>query len=116
MWKLVQQKDFIVLETLLYHQLYFATLDLVITGIIDCFDQPGYVIYKNLEGLLIKAANNLPCDDCMNKVVSFYRDDFNPTELTTQLKLLDTYSLSKAAQDLVSPSRTASNIYKVCQM
>ena len=74
-----------------YRRLYFEALDLVITGITDRFDQPGYVVYKNLEGLLVKAANNTPCDDCLNEVVSFYRDDFNPTELTTQLKLLGTH-------------------------
>jgi len=74
-----------------YHQLYFEALDLIITGIADRFDQPGYVLYKNLEGLLVKAANNAPFDHCFNEVVSFYRDDFNPTELTTQLKLLGTH-------------------------
>ena len=46
-----------------YRQLYFEALDLVITGITDHFDQPGHVIYKNLEGLLVKAANNLPSYD-----------------------------------------------------
>ena len=74
-----------------YRQLYFEALDLVITGITDHFDQPGYILYKNLEGLLVKSANNASCDDCLNEVVSFYRDDFNPTELTTQLKLLGTH-------------------------
>ena len=74
-----------------YHQLYFEALDLVITGITDRFDQPGYILYKNLEGLLVKSANNASCDDYLNEVVSFYRDDFNPTELTTQLKLLGTH-------------------------
>ena len=55
-----------------YHQLYFEALNLIITGITDGFDQPGYVIYKNLEGLLVKAANNLPYDDCLSDVGSFY--------------------------------------------
>ena len=36
-----------------YRQLYFKALDLVVTGITDCFDQPGYNLYKNLEGILI---------------------------------------------------------------
>ena len=52
-----------------YRQFYFEALDLVITGITDHFDQSGYVLYKNLEGLLVKAANNAPCDDCLNEVV-----------------------------------------------
>ena len=74
-----------------YRQLYFEAIDLVITGITDRFDQPGYNLYKNLEGLLVKSANNTPCDNCLNEVVSFYKDDFKPTELTTQLKLLGTH-------------------------
>ena len=70
-----------------YCQLYFEAVDLEVTGIIDRFDQPGYNLYKNLEELLIKMANNTPCDDCLKEVVSFHKDDFNPAELTTQLKL-----------------------------
>ena len=75
-----------------YHQLYFEALDLVITGITDHFDQPGHVIYKNLEGLLVKAANNLPYDECLSEAGSFYKDDFKLTELSVQLKMLGTYS------------------------
>ena len=74
-----------------YRQLYFEALDLVITGITDRFDQPGYVIYKNLEGLLVKAANNLPYDECLSEAGSFYKDDFKLTELSVQLKMLGTY-------------------------
>ena len=97
-----------------YRQFYFEALDLVITGITDHFDQPGYVLYKNLERLLIKAANNAPCDDCLNEVVSFYRDDFNPTELTTQLKLLGTHfseqnSTSVTFQDCLQYLRSLSD-------
>ena len=51
-----------------YCLLYFEALDLVVTGIIDHFDQPGYNLYKSLEGLLAKSANNAPCDDCINEV------------------------------------------------
>ena len=37
-------------------ELYFEELDLVTCGIKDCFDQPGYKVYSQLEELLIKAA------------------------------------------------------------
>ena len=75
-----------------YRQLYFEALDLVTTGITNRFDQPGYVIYKNLEGLLVKAANNLPYDECLREAGSFYKDDFKLTELSVQLmKMLGTY-------------------------
>ena len=39
-----------------YRKLYFEELDLVTCGIKDCFDQPGYKVYSQLEELLIKAA------------------------------------------------------------
>ena len=76
-----------------YRQLYFEALDLVITGITDRFDQPGYVIYKNLEGLLVNAANNMPYDECLSEAgsLNFYKDDFKLTELSVQLKMLGTY-------------------------
>jgi len=41
-----------------YRRLYFEALDLVIhiCGIKDCFNQPGYKIYSQLQQLLVKAA------------------------------------------------------------
>jgi len=74
-----------------YCQLYFEALDLVITGITNHFDQLGYSLYKNLEGLLVKSSHNAQCNDCLNEMVSFYKDNLNPTELITQLKLLGTH-------------------------
>ena len=32
----------------------------------------GMLFIKNLEGLLVKAANNLPYDECLSDVGSFY--------------------------------------------
>ena len=40
-----------------YRCYYFEALDLVIPSIQERFDQPGYVVYRNLEELLLKAAN-----------------------------------------------------------
>ena len=37
----------------LYRRMYFEALDLV-CGIKGCFDQPGYKVYSNLEGILVK--------------------------------------------------------------
>ena len=69
-----------------YCQLYFEALDLVITEITNHFDQPGYVIYKNLEELLVKTTNNLPYNECLSKEGSFYKDNFKLIELSIQLK------------------------------
>ena len=40
-----------------YRRQYFEALDLAISGIRKRFDQPGYAVYKNLEWLLVTAAN-----------------------------------------------------------
>ena len=46
-----------------YRRLYFEVLDLAVTGISQRFNQPGYSIYKNLENLLVYAANRKPFDE-----------------------------------------------------
>ena len=37
-----------------YRRIYYEALDLVVQGITDRFQQPGYQIYRNLEDLLLK--------------------------------------------------------------
>jgi len=70
------------------HQKYFEALDLAISSIQDRFDQPGYAMYKNLECLLLKAANQADYSAELQEVVSFYGDDINEVDLTTQLQIL----------------------------
>ena len=36
-----------------YRRCYFESLDLVVSSIQERFDQRGYVVYSNLEGLLV---------------------------------------------------------------
>ena len=48
-------------------------------------------MYKCLEDLLVKAVNNGPYDECFTVITSFYKDDLNPTELSTQQKILSGY-------------------------
>ena len=79
-----------------YRQLYFEALDTSITGIIDRFDQPGYAVYKNLEGLLLHAINRDPYDELFKNVISFYKDDFRPSYLSAQLQNLQTVFCKKA--------------------
>lgn len=40
-----------------YKRIYFEAFDLVINCIKNRFDQPGYLMYRNLETVLISAAN-----------------------------------------------------------
>lgn len=70
-----------------YRAQYFEALDLAICGIKDRFDQPGYETYKNLEQLLLKAANKKEYSYELQEVIKMYENDFNEAELTAQLQL-----------------------------
>ena len=71
-----------------YHSYYFEALDLVIFSIQERFDQPGYVVYSNLEELLLKAANCKDYSSELDYVTKFYGSDFDKSELSTQLQIL----------------------------
>ena len=40
-----------------YRAEYFEAIDLIVGGVKDHFDQPGYKVYSKLEKLLLNAAN-----------------------------------------------------------
>ena len=73
-----------------YRRIYYEALDLIITCIKNCFNQPGYQMYQNLEGLLLKAANGEMYNNEIEAILQFYEDDFNPQLLKTQLNLFTT--------------------------
>ena len=73
-----------------YRQKYFEALDLAITGIEERFNQPGYDMYKHLESLLLKAAKQEDYSTEIQEVLSFYGDDFQETDLNTQLEIFGT--------------------------
>ena len=52
------------------------------------FDQPGFGTYKNLQNLLIKAANQENFEDEFETVTSFYDTDIEPSTLQVQLETL----------------------------
>ena len=68
-----------------YKGIYFETLDLLITCIKDCFDQPGFHIYQSFETLLIKGSKQQKFDRELDAVCSLYRDDFDKELLCSQL-------------------------------
>ena len=53
---------------------------------LGCFDQSGYDIYSNLEELLLKAANGENYSRELDEVAEFYGNDFDKSELITQLQ------------------------------
>ena len=73
-----------------YRRQYFEALDHTISSIQERFDQPGYDIYRNLEVLLVKAANREAYSAELQDVIAFYKDDLNESELSTQLLILGT--------------------------
>ena len=73
-----------------YRRLYFEAIDLVISGINDRFDQPGYAIYQNLEALLLKAANNEDYSTELSEVTAFFVNDIDEGELQSQLLIFTT--------------------------
>ena len=70
-----------------YRRLYFEVLDLIVSGIQQRFNQPGYAIYQNLEDLLLNAANGKDYATDLKAVTDFYGDDFVKSELITQLQI-----------------------------
>ena len=70
-----------------YRQNYFEAIDLAVTSIEDRFNQPGYLIYQNLEELLTKSANKEDYTTELQEVLAFYGDDFDASELSTQLEV-----------------------------
>ena len=70
-----------------YQVKYFEVIDLArINSIQYRFDQPGYRIYRNLEAVLLNAANQKDYSIELSEVVSFYKDD----DLQGQLQIFAT--------------------------
>ena len=67
-----------------YTRLYYETIDLAITSIKD---QPGFHMYRNLETVLVNAANKKEYIKQLKEILPFYSDDFNEAELQTQLQI-----------------------------
>ena len=69
---------------------YFEVLDNAIESISNRFDQLGYRMYRNLECLLVNAANGKEFEHFFESVKSFYKKDFNRALLSAQLQNLCT--------------------------
>ena len=59
-----------------YRQLYYEAIDNIVNGLKDCFEQPGYKVYCNLEQLLTKACLGKDFEEEFQFLCSFYKDDF----------------------------------------
>ena len=63
-------------------------LDLLIKSIEDRFNQPGYRVYSCLEQLLLKSVKKQDYTEELTTVIDVYQDDFQESNLITQLKTL----------------------------
>ena len=73
-----------------YRRQYYEVIDIAISSITGRFDQPGYRMYRNLECLLVSAANGQECDQFFESVTGLYKDDFDRSLLSAQLQNLRT--------------------------
>ena len=73
---------------------------MIIQGIKQRFDQPGYKLYSSLETLIVKAATREKYDAELAFVIDFYKDDFNHEQLCMQLGILASNIPLEAAQNL----------------
>ena len=71
-----------------FRPIFFEALDLLIGGIKERFDQPGYRLYSKLEDLLIKAVKKENYDEEFEFVTNFYKDDIDPDQLKLQLDVM----------------------------
>ena len=69
-----------------YRRQYYEVLDIAIASVTNRFDQPGYVMYKKLEGLLVSATSGQVYDQYFETVTTFYKDDFDRALLSAQLQ------------------------------
>ena len=82
-----------------YRTIYYEALDLVVEGIKDRFDPPGYQIYQNLEDLLLKACRGQDFEAELDFVCDFYAKDVKKLDLQTQLPLLRAMMIELHASD-----------------
>ncbi len=95
-----------------YRQQHFEAIDLAVSSIQDRFDQPGYAVYRNLEALLLKAANKEDYTAEFQEVTTFYGDDFNKSELVEATDLWYILCQGRAAcQDHSKGSSSISTKY-----
>ena len=71
-----------------YRQVYFEALDLIVSAIKERFEQPCFIVYKNLESLLIDFLHDEDVSSQMNLVKENYAQDIKCDYLLPQLEIL----------------------------
>ena len=71
-----------------YRAIYFEVYDFVVTGTRERFNQNDFLVYKDMQSLLLKAANKACYEEEFNRVSQRSSDDIDCYLLSVQLKLL----------------------------
>ena len=107
--------NFLALAAILYDVKLFS----------GSLNYPEYTIYKNLENLLVYAANRKPFDEQLCAVLNHYGDDLASCQLSGQLQILGAYfaehcepvSLRDCIQALQKMSATQKELLsEVCKL
>ena len=57
----------------------------------DRFDQPGYLVYRKTQDLLLNVCSGRPYESELDYVCNFYKDDLSKQRLQAQLPLLKAF-------------------------
>ena len=90
-----------------YRAIYFEALDLITFCIDYRFNQWGYKMYEKVEMLLLKAAASKPYVEELKHVLTFYGDDFDSLQLSTELEVLSKVLRISFYQILLNSSKPA---------
>jgi len=83
-----------------YRQVYFQAIDSAIAIINDHFSQADYDVYAKLEQVLLLAAKIGDYSSELKEVTEFYKDDFNNSELETQLEIFSQMKFDCAGDNI----------------
>ena len=97
----------------LYQTVYLNALDAIIACIEARFDQPGYLILRQLESLLIKAVNKEDFSSELESVSRFYDTEIDEALLVTHLHTLSAiFNQDSTAMSMQDQPATFSDLQK----
>lgn len=71
----------------LYRRVYFEAIDLLVSAIVERFEQPGFIAYLQLEELLLKALHSTDISANIKYIQDNYAEDINVQQLVPQLDI-----------------------------
>ncbi|KXJ06942.1 hypothetical protein AC249_AIPGENE28357 [Exaiptasia diaphana] len=72
-----------------YRAIFFEALDCLMSAIKECFKQPAFLVYKNLESLLVNAAHGNDIAKEMDELSSYFSGNVSLPTLEAQLSTSD---------------------------